>query len=95
MCMCMVYGCGGCADMWSVGCILAELYTGVPLFPGENEVRAPSTPKTSSYSISTPSFQTITVTIRQPAQDHHPLPPHHCKFCVPSSRWTRCRASPR
>lgn len=24
-------------DMWSVGCILAELYTGVPLFPGENE----------------------------------------------------------
>ncbi|KAI8640212.1 kinase-like domain-containing protein [Parasitella parasitica] len=24
-------------DMWSVGCILAELYTGLPLFPGENE----------------------------------------------------------
>lgn len=24
-------------DMWSVGCILAELYTGYPLFPGENE----------------------------------------------------------
>ncbi|KAI8384240.1 kinase-like domain-containing protein [Radiomyces spectabilis] len=24
-------------DMWSLGCILAELYTGVPLFPGENE----------------------------------------------------------
>ncbi|KAJ6780920.1 hypothetical protein PWT90_03996 [Aphanocladium album] len=24
-------------DMWSVGCILAELYTGVPIFPGENE----------------------------------------------------------
>ncbi|EIW71932.1 hypothetical protein TREMEDRAFT_41420 [Tremella mesenterica DSM 1558] len=24
-------------DMWSVGCIMAELYTGVPLFPGENE----------------------------------------------------------
>lgn len=24
-------------DMWSVGCILAELYSGVPLFPGENE----------------------------------------------------------
>jgi len=23
--------------MWSVGCILAELYTGYPLFPGENE----------------------------------------------------------
>ena len=21
-------------DMWSTGCILAELYTGVPLFPG-------------------------------------------------------------
>lgn len=25
-------------DMWSLGCILAELYTGHPLFPGENEV---------------------------------------------------------
>ncbi|KAF0291353.1 Dual specificity tyrosine-phosphorylation-regulated kinase 2 [Amphibalanus amphitrite] len=25
-------------DMWSLGCILAELHTGLPLFPGENEV---------------------------------------------------------
>lgn len=25
-------------DMWSLGAILAELYTGYPLFPGENEV---------------------------------------------------------
>jgi serine/threonine protein kinase len=25
-------------DMWSLGCILAELYSGYPLFPGENEV---------------------------------------------------------
>lgn len=25
-------------DMWSLGCIIAELYTGYPLFPGENEV---------------------------------------------------------
>lgn len=24
-------------DMWSMGCILAELYTGYPLFPGEDE----------------------------------------------------------
>jgi dual specificity tyrosine-phosphorylation-regulated kinase 2/3/4 len=24
-------------DMWSLGCILAEIYTGCPLFPGENE----------------------------------------------------------
>jgi dual specificity tyrosine-phosphorylation-regulated kinase 2/3/4 len=24
-------------DMWSLGCILAELYSGVPIFPGENE----------------------------------------------------------
>jgi dual specificity tyrosine-phosphorylation-regulated kinase 2/3/4 len=24
-------------DMWSFGCILCELYTGYPLFPGENE----------------------------------------------------------
>jgi dual specificity protein kinase YAK1 len=23
-------------DMWSFGCILAELYLGRPLFPGEN-----------------------------------------------------------
>lgn len=23
--------------MWSFGCILAELYTGYPIFPGENE----------------------------------------------------------
>jgi dual specificity tyrosine-phosphorylation-regulated kinase 2/3/4 len=25
-------------DMWSFGCIIAELYTGFPLFPGENEI---------------------------------------------------------
>ncbi|XP_065581916.1 uncharacterized protein LOC136041241 isoform X2 [Artemia franciscana] len=25
-------------DMWSLGCILAELFTGYPLFPGENEM---------------------------------------------------------
>ncbi|XP_055795690.1 dual specificity tyrosine-phosphorylation-regulated kinase 4 isoform X2 [Salvelinus fontinalis] len=25
-------------DMWSLGCIMAELYTGFPLFPGESEV---------------------------------------------------------
>ncbi|XP_076270757.1 dual-specificity tyrosine phosphorylation-regulated kinase 2 isoform X2 [Rhynchophorus ferrugineus] len=28
---------GTAIDMWSFGCILAELYTGCPLFPGENE----------------------------------------------------------
>jgi dual specificity tyrosine-phosphorylation-regulated kinase 2/3/4 len=25
-------------DMWSFGCIVAELFTGYPLFPGENEI---------------------------------------------------------
>ena len=24
-------------DMWSFGCIMAELYAGIPIFPGENE----------------------------------------------------------
>lgn len=24
-------------DMWNFGCMIAELYTGIPLFPGENE----------------------------------------------------------
>ena len=24
-------------DMWSFGCILVELYNGLPIFPGENE----------------------------------------------------------
>jgi len=31
----MTYGMS--IDMWSVGCILAELFTGYPIFPGENE----------------------------------------------------------
>ena len=26
------------ADMWSFGCIIAELYTGYPIFPGESEI---------------------------------------------------------
>ncbi|KAL3143162.1 hypothetical protein ABBQ38_002022 [Trebouxia sp. C0009 RCD-2024] len=30
-------GYGTAIDMWSLACILAELYTGFPLFPGENE----------------------------------------------------------
>jgi dual specificity tyrosine-phosphorylation-regulated kinase 2/3/4 len=24
-------------DMWSLGCIMSELYMGYPIFPGENE----------------------------------------------------------
>ncbi|KAI5632986.1 protein kinase domain-containing protein [Phthorimaea operculella] len=28
---------GTAIDMWSMGCILAELHTGFPIFPGENE----------------------------------------------------------
>ncbi|XP_029453144.1 dual specificity tyrosine-phosphorylation-regulated kinase 4 isoform X2 [Rhinatrema bivittatum] len=32
------YPYGLAIDMWSLGCIMAELYTGFPLFPGENEV---------------------------------------------------------
>eukprot|EP00162_Nutomonas_longa_P013902 comp21755_c0_seq1/m.48620 comp21755_c0_seq1/g.48620 ORF comp21755_c0_seq1/g.48620 comp21755_c0_seq1/m.48620 type:complete len:815 (+) comp21755_c0_seq1:133-2577(+) len=30
------YGCQ--VDMWSVGCVLAELFFGIPLFPGENSL---------------------------------------------------------
>jgi dual specificity tyrosine-phosphorylation-regulated kinase 2/3/4 len=26
-------------DMWSFGCIMVELYTGYPIFPGENETQ--------------------------------------------------------
>jgi serine/threonine protein kinase len=34
----VILGCGytSAIDMWSVGCILAELYTGLPLFPGKS-----------------------------------------------------------
>ncbi|XP_069484423.1 dual specificity tyrosine-phosphorylation-regulated kinase 4 isoform X2 [Ambystoma mexicanum] len=32
------YPYGLAIDMWSLGCIVAELYVGYPLFPGENEV---------------------------------------------------------
>ena len=28
---------GPAIDVWSLGCVLAELYTGIPLFPGETE----------------------------------------------------------
>lgn len=33
----METGYGSMIDMWSFGCILAELYLGSPLFPGDNE----------------------------------------------------------
>ncbi|EGV98503.1 Dual specificity tyrosine-phosphorylation-regulated kinase 4, partial [Cricetulus griseus] len=45
-------------DMWSLGCIMAELYTGYPLFPGENEIEqlacimeCPHTPLTSENTV--------------------------------------------
>ncbi|KFD49003.1 hypothetical protein M514_10155 [Trichuris suis] len=36
----VILGCkyGMAIDMWSFGCILCELHTGVPLFPGEDEM---------------------------------------------------------
>ena len=30
-------GYSSCIDMWSFGCILAELFTGYPIFPGDSE----------------------------------------------------------
>lgn len=35
-------------DMWSLGCILAELYTGMPIFPGENEASVSKAPPGAS-----------------------------------------------
>jgi dual specificity tyrosine-phosphorylation-regulated kinase 2/3/4 len=32
-----LYYLGLAIDMWSLGCILSELLTGMPLFPGEDE----------------------------------------------------------
>lgn len=32
---------GPAVDMWSVGCIFAELLHGKPILPGKNEVRMP------------------------------------------------------
>ena len=37
-------------DMWSFGCILAELYTGYPLFPGENEGEQARPAQTASFA---------------------------------------------
>ena len=37
----LLYGCrfyGTAADMWSVGCVFAELILRAPLFPGESEI---------------------------------------------------------
>lgn len=31
---------GPAVDMWSVGCIFAELLHGKPIFPGKDEVKA-------------------------------------------------------
>ena len=41
-------------DMWSLGCILAELYTGFPIFPGENEQEQLSWRSRTSNSTTNP-----------------------------------------
>ena len=46
-------------DMWSLGCILAELLTGSPLFPGADEVSSHtflSKPDQTPYSHTSPSL---------------------------------------
>ncbi|UYV71551.1 GSK3B, partial [Cordylochernes scorpioides] len=35
-CHCKLRDCEGCVDMWSAGCVLAELVTGYPIFTGES-----------------------------------------------------------
>jgi len=42
-------------DMWSLGCILAELHTGIPLFPGENE------PEQMSYIMEVNGFPPLSM----------------------------------
>ena len=75
-------------DMWSLGCILAELYTGYPLFPGENEteqlaciVEALGMPRVRARSRQPP--QTFLRLVRRASRDDQlqgkATPPGHKK----------------
>ncbi|KAJ1924078.1 negative regulator of the PHO system [Tieghemiomyces parasiticus] len=70
-------------DMWSVGCIFAEMYTGRPLFPGNNVddqinriFRVLGTPTVTSWPLMAelPNVQGKTFTPHQPVRLQEVLP---------------------
>ena len=74
-------------DIWSTGCIFAEMLEGKPLFPGKD--RELSQPHRGSKLIS----QTLTSSPSSPSYLVHPLPmsfrPSHPRTCVFPRETTR------